>query len=219
MSLKSDLAQQVTLHVESLATLHTPRAGLEPAFMEATDLVDGDETAITTLRTDPLVSPFGKRQRLEELRTAAEARWTAWRLAKDTPLAAQVDRLTAQLEREAAAQQPAFTEGQISRMADRLTRFDEVEIRSLYASATDAEKLLIERAAEQAGRQPRRRQNGDIGWDLLLDVAHDEAVTAMRAARLERANPTVFAELEDLGRIRATYQHIASGAKALVRSL
>jgi hypothetical protein len=108
---------------------------------------------------------------------------------------------------------PQPTDLQVQNMVQRLASFDPLEVEILYSDATDAEKRIIEAAAEMLGRQPRRRGE-QVVWEPLI---RPERVDAVREARVEMANPAAVAALRDSQRIRNTYDAVAGAASGLLK--
>ena len=99
-------------------------------------------------------------------------------------------------------------------MAEKLSALDPLECEVLYSDATEQERLVIEAAVESLGRVSRRRgPDGALVWEHILSP---ERIAKAKSARMNRADPSASAALEDLNRIRNAYSSMASAARSLL---
>jgi hypothetical protein len=214
-SLVNDLNFQINLSIEQLGSLTTPRAGLAVALGEVTVPVSAFETAAAGVLGDRTLNVNGRELKIAEALRSAETAVETWLRGKETGLDASIATATAALDAAASAGAPS--EAQVAAMAAALRPLDPTQVMSLYASATDPERLLMELASTFTGRRPMTLPNGDAAWQPVLDL-DSEPVQAMVAARRARAAPAGARELHDLQRVRSAYRATAGGARALLRS-
>ena len=151
------------------------------------------------------------------LEEAAQAAIQEWRTSHTTGIDAQAAASRAALQSQSDKLHPAPTDMQVQTMVQPLSAFDPLEVEILYGDASDAERRVIEAAAETAGRQPRRVANpaGDsVVWDHLLAP---ERIAASREGKIAEANPEGAAALRDLEHIRSTYDALAAAATGMLR--
>jgi hypothetical protein len=217
MSLKQSFDIHIGTHLESLKTL---RNGMPPGvpdqFGEVATILAEYDVAVAKIQDDKNLSAQGRTVRLKAAHDEAMAAVERWKTGKTTGIDAQTTAKRAALQAQVDKLLPTPSDLQVQTMGQRLAGFDPLEVETLYADATDAERRVIEVAAEAIGRQPRRVSlpgGEQVVWEHLLAP---ERVAAVRAARLEQVNPEGAAALQDLQHIRTTYDTLASTAAGLL---
>jgi hypothetical protein len=102
---------------------------------------------------------------------------------------------------------------QVSTMVQRLQAFDPLEVEILYAGGTDDERHVIEVCAEQLGRQPRRRADGQVTWEPIIAP---ERIAESVLARVERLDAEGARAIRDLEAIRNCYAGLVGTARTLI---
>ncbi len=214
MSVKQDFELHVAIHMQDLKTLRNAvPSGLQAQFAEVSAVLATYDAEVAKIHNDKHLSAEGKAAKLKTVHDEAQAAVQKWQSGRTSGIEAQSAAQREKLESATNKLFPAPTDLQVQNMIARLSAFDPLEVEILYSDATEAERHVIEAAAEAIGRQPRRRGN-EVVWEPLIAM---ERVAAMVAARIERANPDGAAALRDLQRIRGTYDALAGAAKGLLR--
>lgn len=217
MSLANDFDLHRNLRVESLKTLHNMPAGLPGQLAEVTPILAEYDAALAQIATNNNLSAAGKAEQIQQAYERATADVENWRAAKVNAVNAQTDTKRAALHSLVEKSLPTPTDVQVQNMAQRLSAFDPLEVEVLYADATDAERVIIEAAADAIGRQPRRLSSpigSQVVWEHLLSP---ERVAAVREARITQVNPDGAMALRDLQVISNTYAAMAGAAAGLLR--
>lgn len=216
MSLTKDFELHQRVHLDALANLRNGVPEGLPAQLSAlAPVVESFEAAKVKISTDPHLSAEGKAAQIQAAREAALGHIEQWQTSRTTGLDEQIAGLDGALASPDDTAGPAPSDAIVSAMAARLAQFDSTEMEVLYADATDRERILIEMAAERAGRVPRRRgPAGELVWEPVLA---DEHIQAARAARQAKANPAAAVARQDAQRIRNTYVAIAQAARSLLK--
>ena len=214
MPVMEDFGVHVSIHLQALQTLRGEFPdGLPAQMAEIAPILKTFDTRVAEIEVNDKLSPIGKDDQLKAAMESAAADIEKWRLGKTAGVEAQMAAQRASLQAKADKELSKPTDLQVTNMIQRLREFEPLEIEILYADATDAEKLVIEAAADAIGRQPIRQGN-QIVWSPLIPV---ERVAAVREARIAGANPDGIAALRDLQRIRNTYDALAGSAKELLK--
>ncbi len=214
MAVKQDFDLHVSLHLQSLETLQSGvPSGLPTQLAEVSTILTNYDADVAKIEKDPHLSADGKAAKVKIACIAAQAAIDEWNAGKTKGIDAQTAAQRARLEAQADKLLPVPTDMQVQHMVQRLSAFDSLEVEILYANATDAERRIIEVAADAIGRQPRKRGE-QLVWEPLIAT---ERIAAVRVARMERANPDGAAALRDSQRIRNTYDAVACAAKGLLR--
>jgi hypothetical protein len=214
MALVTDFELHRSLHLQSLETLHRGiPEGLPNQLDEITPILEEFDARVIEISKDDTLSHIGKDNALKTARETAAAEIEVWRVTKVNGLEAQISASRVALQTQADKNLSNPTDLQITNMVQRFRDFDSLEAEILYADATDEERRIIEVAAEAIGRQPVKR--GDkITWEPIIAA---ERIEAVKEARIAAANPEGMAALNDLQRIKNTYDFIAGGAKGLIQ--
>ena len=214
MALADDFRLHLSIHTEGLQTLRNGvPSGLTAQLAEMSTVLTTYDVQAAKIQNDTHLSPEGKAERLRAAHDQAQTAIEKWTTARTTGIDAQIAAHEAKLQSHADKLLPTPTEFQIQNMAQRLSAFDPLEVEMLYADATDAERRIIEAAADAIGRQPLKRGEQLVWEPLVMGQRVDE----VREARLQQADPVGFAALRDLERIRTTYVAVAGGASGLLR--
>lgn len=218
MSLSKDFQLHTSTHLDALKSLRGGLpSGLPAQLAEVAAVLADYDVAESRIRNDKTLSAEGKSAQYKTARDAALAAIAKWSTSRTTGIDAQAAALRVDLQAAADQALPAPNDMQVQMMIQRLSAFDPLEVEILYADATDAERRVIEVAAEALGRQPRKMAtpSGDqFVWQPLLAP---ERIAAAREARLQAANPETAAELNGLQAIRGVYEALAGTAATLVR--
>jgi hypothetical protein len=206
--LAKDLSLQVSLQLDSLKTLTSPR-DLTKEFGQLDASLVAFETAVTTAIGDGNLSLAGKISAFDAARKTATSAIDDWLKKHDAALA-QAE--TAALSTLPGPKDPAPEA--VQAMLASIREFDPTQVASLYASASDTERHVIEHAAKLAGRLPRK-VGDNIVWQPLLDL-EDETVASMVDARRQRAAGAAWSRVQDIRRLRNAHRAVAGGARALV---
>ncbi|HXG90319.1 MAG TPA: hypothetical protein VNJ02_18490 [Vicinamibacterales bacterium] len=214
MALTQDFNLHVSLHMQSLDSLQggVP-SGLHTQLSEVSSILAQYDSEVGKIERDLHLSEDGKAARVKTAYDAARTAIDKWRIGKTAGIDAQTASQQAKLQAQTDKLLAAPTDIQVRNMVQRLSSFDPLEVEVLYASATDADRRVIEVAADAVGRQPHKRGE-QLVWEPLIAT---ERVAAVRAARVERANPEGAAAIRDSQRIRSTYEALAGAAKGLLR--
>jgi hypothetical protein len=214
MALIDDFKLHQDLHLQALDNLHggIPE-GLPTQLSELAPTVAAYEEARTKIEADTTLTGLGKQNAIIDARTKAASSIDTWKAGKITGIDAQINQQQQALAKaDPSTVQP--TEFAIKFMAEVLQKHDSLENELLYATATDAERQVMELAAESIGRVPRRRGlAGELVWEPALSP---ERIAAARTARQADRNPPALAALNDARRIRNVYAAMASAAVELL---
>src|SRR3954470_22168018 len=158
MSIATDFEVHRTVHISSLESLrHGLPSGLPDQLAEVTPILRVYDDAIANIERDETLSAIGKDAQLKAAHDVAVAGIEQWKSAKvagiDGQMVAQHNALMTEVDKSL----PEPTELQISNMVTQLSGFDPLELEILYADATDAERRVIEAAADAIGRRPIKR--------------------------------------------------------------
>ncbi len=214
MALADDFGLHVSLHTDALQTLRNGvPSGLSGQFAEVGAVLAALDADFAKIENDTNLTDTGKAAKLRAAHEQAAAAVGKWKTSKTIGIDSQITAHRGKLQAHADKLAPAPSPFQVRNMGERLAAFDPLEVEVLYANATDAERRIIEAAAEALGRQPQKRGE-QLTWEPLIPAGRVSEVTA---ARLERADPQGAAALRDLERIRSTYEGLAGAAQALLR--
>jgi len=218
MSLKQSFDVHIGTHLESLKLMRNGvPSGLQEQLGEVSAILATYDAALAKIENNTHLTTAGKASQIKDARHAALAAVQQWKASRTTGIDAQTAAKRDALQTQADQALPAPTELQVGNMVQRLSAFNPLEVSILYSDATDAERRVIEAAAEAIGRQPRRvtLSGGEqVVWEHLLDP---ERIAVGRESRMERTNPEGVTALRDLHRIRDTYDTLAGTAAGLLR--
>jgi len=219
MSLSKDFDLHQTMHLQSLNRLRNGvPSGMPEQLGEVSAILTTYDTAQAKIAADANLTPAGKASQIKDARDAALAAVQQWKASRTNGIDAQTIVTRAALHKQADKALPAPTAMAVENMVTRLSAFNSLEVELLYADATDAERRVIETAAEAIGRAPKRVSlpggEQQVVWAHLLAP---ERVAAVREARLEQVNPDGAAALRNLEIIRGTYDALGSAAAGLLR--
>jgi hypothetical protein len=213
MALSEDFGVHIGTHLDSLKSLRSGvPEGLPAQLGEVSAILLDYDVAVEKIDEDRHLSAEGKAAKVKTAHDEATAAVEKWRTGKTTGIDAQTASQRAALLAQADKATPVPSDLQVANMVQRLRDFDPLEVEILYADGTDAERKIIEAAANAIGRQPIRRGDS-LTWEPIIST---ERMTAVIAERVERANPDGAAALRDLQRIRNTYDTLAGSAKGLL---
>jgi hypothetical protein len=211
-----DFTLHTRLHLDALHDLaHGVPEGLPGQLGELAPVLSTFEDTRATIEQDQNLTALGRQNKLAEERAKATATIDAWKTGKVTGIDAQAAALDATRRAQAEKGVTTPTEFAIKFMGEKLSPLDPFECEVLYSDATEQERLVIEAAAESLGRVPRRRgPDGALVWEHILSP---ERIAKAQAARMDRADPSASASLDDLNRIRNAYSSMASAARSLLK--